>query len=199
MTPRRWLAVGFVLAAAAIAGVVYSTTTRENLGADSSTGGAPVQGQDPEAVNDALQMASDRVGFAPKVPNYFPTSADQLVWVDSSTGPAEFDSGFRIIELVYQSDEPFTVADGADIPSLVEIFLKDGRLLKPNGELAATGLAGYDVYLLVVDQDDQGNPLVTTYTALAETETIILNFSGEQPTLDGVAKMLESFAVVEPR
>jgi hypothetical protein len=41
-------------------------------------------------------------------------------------------------------------------------------------------------------------PTKTTYMALGSDRTIVMDFTGEQPTMDGLAKMLGSLKVVKP-
>jgi len=59
-------------------------------------------------------------------------------------------------------------------------------------------LAGYEVHKDVVSSDKQGNPVKVTYTARADARTLVMGFTGDQPTEEGLRKMLESLEKFKP-
>lgn len=163
-----------------------------SAGDELSIGGVPVT--DDASVNAALAAAESRAGFPAKVPAFLPTSANKLVWVDSSRGPDGRGPG--LIQLVYQGNTKVAI-DGVETPSVVEIFLTDSPLRKPNGERVALDAGPFALYKDVVSRDEAGNPVKVTYTAVGPEGTVITDFSGEQPNDSAVIRMLESLETVK--
>lgn len=149
---------------------------------------------DSELSDSALKDASAKVGFAAKVPTDLPTSARRLQIVNTSTGPGG--TGMRMLNLVFSSDVPFE-AKGQKTTSSLEMFQLSVRLEHPNGELVSTNVAGFDLYRDVVDSDEVHGPIKVTYMAVRDGETLVMDFTGEQPTLEGLAKMLASLVTVK--
>ncbi len=140
----------------------------------------------------SLQTVSQDVGFQADVPTFFPTSATRLVLVDSGTGPSSKVGGsLPLIELVYESDKKF-IFKGKELTTTYELFQVLARLNTPRGEKLAVSNANFEIYRDVVTKDDAGAPLKATYTAVGATKTFVIDFSGEQPSDEGLVKMLES-------
>lgn len=192
---RILLLVALPVITAAIAGITFAAVGASNRSQETSpwTGSVPVSSASDG--NDALLAASAKAGFPAKVPDFFATSANRLVLVDASTGPEGVSNGLSLIELLYESDR-IVLARGQQSRVSAEIFLTNVRLTQPTGERQPQALAGYEIYSQVVDRDESGAPLKVSYTALGKNETIIIDFTGEQPGQDDLVKMLGSFRVV---
>lgn len=192
--PSVLIALPILLAAAA--GAVYASWSglAGSANEETSTGSVPVSN---DSARLALASASDRVGFEPLVPTFLPTGANEIVLIDASTGPPGTTHGSRRIELVYRSAEPEQI-DRAAAYSTLEMFQTNVRLSGANGEPFASDLAGYEVHRDVVSTDRDGDPVKVTYTARAAARTLVMDFTGDQPTEDGLRQMLESLKLFEP-
>ncbi len=189
---RILLPVAALMITAAVAGITFAAAG----GSGSSQPVAPAAASPATGgEDDMLRAASARAGFPAKVPGFLPTSADRLVLADASTGPGGVSNGLRLIELVFESDRTVVVRS-QQVRVSTEMFLTNVRLLNPAGERQPQLLAGYEVYSQVVDRDEAGSPIKVSYTALGNNETIIVDFTGEQPTQDDLVKMLGSLRVV---
>ena len=175
---------------AALAGTVYAAWPHRAgpSGDDTPDGGVTVS---EDTVHEALSSVQDRAGFAPLVPNYLPTEASKLVFVDASAGPSLSKNALHLIEFIYESAESYTV-DGREIRSTLELFQTNVRLNEANGELLAPSLAGYQVHRDVVSRSEDGTPIKATYTARSQGRTLVMDFTGEQPDEDALEKMLGS-------
>lgn len=184
---------GGPIVVAALAGLVYASwpLIAGSADPDEPAGRVPVEGQD--SVIAALVAAEERVGFSPLVPSILPTSANTLVWVDASAGPPGSSNSLRLVELVYRAKETSLIAGEAGFATL-EMFQTNGRLNNANGELVASDIAGFEVFRDVVSVDAAGEPTKVTYTARAAGHTFVMDFTGDQPTVDGLRRMLESLA-----
>ena len=184
MSRKRWLAGGAAVLIAAIVGTVsFAWLSSAGDGGDS-------------AMQRKLQTVSDKVGFQADVPTFFPTSATRLVLVDSSMGPeGKVGGGLRMIELVYESGKKFSFK-GQELTMTIELSQVLARLNSPQGEPLAVSNANFDIYRQVVTKDEAGAPLKATYTAVGATKTFVIDFSGEQPSDEGLVKMLESMRPV---
>jgi len=184
MNRKRWLVGGGAVLIAAIVATVWFAWL--SSGDDGGT----------SAMQRKLQTVGDKVGFQADVPTFFPTSATRLVLVDSGTGPGSKVGGsLPLIELVYESDKKFSFK-GQQLTTTIELFQVLARLNTPRGEKLAVSNANFDIYRDVVTKDDAGIPLKATYTAVGATKTFVIDFSGEQPSDEGIVKMLESMRPV---
>lgn len=87
--------------------------------------------------------------------------------------------------------------DGQEIESTMDHMLNDGPLTTPNGELVAEDVSGYKLYQEVVSTASDGTPAKASYMALDADSTVVVVFTGEQPTMDGLAKMLGTLRAVK--
>ena len=156
-----------------------------------ASGEGPGQNVPVQSVEDgakAIRQAADAMGFAPKEPSLFATSANKLVLVD--TGQEQL----RLIELVYRSEGKIAIKGSEDY-SMLEFFQLPARLESPNGEKTNIVAPGAEIYRDVVDVDEAGKPIKVTYTVLYADRTYVMDFTGEQPTDEGLVKMLASMAI----
>ena len=187
------LSCAVVVASASVAGVSYAWMESGAAEGSPSRSIAVAGTADAER---SLQTASQTVGFQADVPTFFPTSANRLVLVDSGSGPGSKVGGsLPLIELVYESDKKFSFK-GQQLTMTIELFQMLARLNTPRGEKLAVSNANFDIYRDVVTKDDAGAPLKATYTAVGANKSFVIDFSGEQPSEEGIVKMLESMRPV---
>jgi hypothetical protein len=173
------------------------TTVAE--GANSPTGSAnylAVPVSDVDSFAEGLREAEEVVGFEALVPKYVPTKANKPSLVDASIPPAGQQNGLRLIHLVYESEAPADIGGRSSYHRL-EIFQLPIRLNDANGEPYAANLAGYEVHKDVVSVDEYGAEIKATYTARNETSTLVMDFTGDQPTLEGLNEMLGSLDTLD--
>jgi hypothetical protein len=187
-----WIAV----LAAALSGAVYGVATIVAGSDGLADRSAPHQIVDDATAKAAFKDAHARAGFPAKVLEFFPTSANRLVMVDSAPGAANDVGGLRLIELVYESDETIVI-NGLEIPSTLDMTQLDVSLKNPRGDVISDEGGGYRVYQNVVSVDSSGTPTKVSYTAIGAAETIIMDFTGEQPSIEGLVRALESLRPVE--
>lgn len=181
----------------AVVAVALGVSLALTLGDDSSEAQSPNSPTSatglPTAPAAQLREAAAKMPFPVKAPTRFPTSASRFAGAEAAFGPNG--QGTPMFHLLFQGD-PFT-AKGFTIPSSLDMFQLNVRLLSPNGSLLAQDVAGHDLYKDVVDSDDVHGPIKVTYMALRDGETLVMDFTGEQPTLEGMRDMLASLVVVK--
>jgi hypothetical protein len=159
-----------------------------------------VRDADPEAINVKLVKAGERLGFPVRVPDYFPTSANKLAQITTNLGPSGHGipkgNGVPMLNLGFDGG-PFTFDGKPGISSLV-IFELNGRLNSPTGKLWEQDLAGFTVYQDISGTDGSGKPTRTSYMALEANATFVFIFEGEQPTREGLERMLASLHPFSP-
>lgn len=180
--------VAFPIVLAGAAGVAYAGWTQFASDDERHAGGVPISDGNLHA---ELTAESDYVGFAPLIPVDLPTEPDELVLVDTSVGPQDSSNGLQLVELVYRGEQLREV-DGSEIHSTLEMFQTNLRLNNANGEQIAPNVEGYELYRDVVSSDSGGRPIKVTYTARNDQWTFVMDFTGDQPTQDGLEQMLSS-------
>jgi hypothetical protein len=147
---------------------------------------------DPRA---RLEHAISLIEFQVKLPTYFPTSADKLG--SASAGSDDLPPhSVRILNLLF-GGRTVTI-DGKEVLSTMSYVLNDGALKTTRGDLVSDDVSGYKLYKEVVGTASDGTPIRTSYMALDANSTVTVMFTGEQPTMDGLTKMLGSLKVVKP-
>jgi hypothetical protein len=108
------------------------------------------------------------------------------VLVDADPAP------LQLVEQIYESDQTFMLR-GSELRSSLELFQTPVRLKTAMGDQLAAPTSPFEIYRHVVDQDEAGNPVKVTYTALGTDKSFVMDFTGEQPSDAGIIQMLESF------
>ena len=192
----------FALTAAACDGKSAATKPTANLDVDattiatqllpeaSSAFDAMLEGKDASDVRGALREAERLAGFNLRLPTRLPASAQgpDLVRVSPITGDGK---SFRV-ELSYTGGSTFEYENRV-LQSSLELFLMAVRADEAQGESWRDDMAGYSIYRLVNGVDSNGLPVQTVYTARKTGETVIMIFTGEQPTEESLEAMLASF------
>jgi DNA-binding CsgD family transcriptional regulator len=146
--------------------------------------------------DEAIDVASEQLGFQVLRPASLPTSANQLVTVEYDLGPEGLPNATRMSRLAYQSLET-RVVSGATVPAAaLEVWQVPG--VSPGGEPAGIDVRGFKVWKQTIPPADAAlaaDPRNThmVYYALGEEWSFVLDFRGEEPSADGLREMLLSF------
>lgn len=192
----------FALTAAACDGKSAATKPTANLDVDATTVAtqllpeagsafdAVLEGKDASDVRGALREAERLAGFDLRLPTVVSTSAPgpQRVRVVPVTGDGQ---SFRV-ELNYTGGSTFEY-ENRTYQSTLELFLMPFRMDEAQGEPWRDDMAGYSLRRLVNGVDANSLPVQTVYTARKPGETIVMTFTGEQPTAESLEAMLASF------
>lgn len=186
LTVRRLTGISVVLVSlAAVGGVLYGLLTQEGAVADPANANVVLIGQDAEGVRRALLDAQEAAGFDLLVPAALPTEADRLGLVDVVVSPEG--GSFRRIQLIYDAGEG-SALEGGD--SSLEYFHMPFRIDSPEGEPWAKNLVGWEMSRAIISVGDDGVPIRVTYTARSAENTLIMVFTGQQPSEAGLQEML---------
>lgn len=151
---------------------------------------AKLDGLTAAEVRNQVAEAEREARFALRLPVWLPTSARKpaavrVTPVTGEGGPFQFD-------LTYAAGSAFEY-ENRTYESTLELSLMPFRMDDVQGDPWRDNLSGYAVHRLVNGVDANGLPVQTTYKARSAEETIVVIFTGEQPTPEALEAMLGSF------
>jgi hypothetical protein len=146
----------------------------------------------------ALIEASARAGFAAMMPAFLPTPVDRAVLVEWGAYPSGSTGGpYDSIRWEYTSDATVDLGRGPVPAARIGITLTS-KPLWAEGRPLDDDLAGFDVWVAEGPPASEDLQASTWYYAHGGGGTMTIVFTGEQPTIEGLERMLASMEVVEP-